>query len=212
MSVTFARLNWPRHKPRTLAHIRKRAAFKQSNGRGWQESVSMPNALRRLHNQIDALDRKYHTDYTLTLETPFGQQGRPLSNRRTPDDCGAAVYFNLNNKPIVLACDKWDRVEDNIIAVAKHIEALRGQERWGVATVEEAFAGHMALPAPMQMGAHWTTVLNLAADATPDQITKRYRSMAKQHHADAGGSDTQMTALNVAKDQALREAAESERI
>lgn len=62
-------------------------------------------------------------------------------------DRGAAVYFEMKGKPVSLACDKWNRVEDNIWAIAKHIEALRGQQRWGVGSIEQAFRGYTALPA-----------------------------------------------------------------
>lgn len=206
MAATYERLNWPRHKPRTKSHERKRAAFSQAGGQWSKTNVSMQTALDRLFTQIDGLDRKFQTDYTLTLETPFGRAGYPLSNRRTPEDCGVAVYFTLFNRPVVLACDKWDRVEDNIVAIAKHIEALRGQERWGVATTEEAFAGHMALPPPMTGGEPWYLVMNLSPDATVMEIKDRYRKMAKQHHSDAGGDNDRMSALNVARDQALRDA------
>ena len=62
--------------------------------------------------------------------------GLPRSDQATPADPGVAVYFELDGKTIVLACDKWNRVADNIYAIAKHVDALRGQDRWGVGTVE----------------------------------------------------------------------------
>ena len=46
----------------------------------------------------------------------------------------------------VLACDRWDRPEHNLRAIAKHVEAIRGQERWGVGSVAQAFRGYQALP------------------------------------------------------------------
>ncbi len=92
--------------------------------------------------------------------------GLPYSNRRAPADPGAAIYFILKKKPCVLACDRWDRVEDNLWAIAKHLEALRGQDRWGVGSVEQAFAGYTALPAPGESGAAvWYQVLGCAHDA-----------------------------------------------
>jgi len=48
-----------------------------------------------------------------------------------------------------LACDRWDKVQDNIYAIAMTIEPLRGIERWGSGSmVEQAFTGFFALPAP----------------------------------------------------------------
>jgi hypothetical protein len=66
---------------------------------------------------------------------------------QTPKDKGICVYFQFKGKPYALPCDKWNSVEDNLRALTNHIEALRGQERWGVGTLERAFAGYLALPA-----------------------------------------------------------------
>jgi hypothetical protein len=45
------------------------------------------------------------------------------------------------------ACDRWDSVADNVQAIRKTIEALRGIERWGTGDmVQRAFAGFVALP------------------------------------------------------------------
>ena len=51
------------------------------------------------------------------------RDGLPYARQRTPEDPGAAVYFKLESVPegLVLACDRWLRVEDNIAAVAAHI-------------------------------------------------------------------------------------------
>jgi hypothetical protein len=39
-----------------------------------------------------------------------------------------------------LACDRWDKVQDNIYAIAMTIEPLRGIERWGSGSMVEQFA------------------------------------------------------------------------
>ena len=77
------------------------------------------------------------------------RDGLPYARQRTPEDPGAAVYFKLDSAPegLVLACDRWLRVEDNIAAVAAHIGALRGIDRWGVGSVRQAFAGYKRLSA-----------------------------------------------------------------
>lgn len=114
--------------------------------------------------------------------------GRPYSNQAQPADPGAAVYFQFKGKPVSLACDKWRRVEDNIWAVVKHIEALRGQQRWGVGTIEQAFRGYTALPAVGQSsGIKWWEVLGLPINASADQVKDAYRILVKKHHPDAGG-------------------------
>jgi hypothetical protein len=114
--------------------------------------------------------------------------GQPYSNRAQPTDPGAAVYFELKGKPVSLACDKWRRVECNIWAIVKHIEAIRGQQRWGVGTIEQAFRGYAALPAVGQTsGIVWWNVLGVAVNATPDQVKEAYRILVRKHHPDLGG-------------------------
>jgi len=65
----------------------------------------------------------------------------PRSDRRAPQDPGAAVYWRNGDKKLVLACDKYTSVGENLYAIGKTIEATRGIERWGAVTAEQAFAG-----------------------------------------------------------------------
>ena len=73
--------------------------------------------------------------------------GMPRSDRRDPVDPGVAVYFRANDTDYCMPCDKWNRVADNIAAIAGHIEAIRRIERYGVQTLNDAFSGFVALPA-----------------------------------------------------------------
>ncbi len=144
-------------------------------------------------------------DWNVVVSTnvELRQDGLPYSNRRSPEDPGAAVYFKLKNKPCSLACDKWNRVEDNLYAIAKHLEALRGQERWGVGSVDQAFAGYMALPpAGTSVGMSWWNVLGCAHDAPFEIVKDAYRDKARVAHPDNGGSNDAMVAVNAAWDQA----------
>jgi hypothetical protein len=71
----------------------------------------------------------------------------PYAKYKTPDDPGVAVYFELNGRSQVFACDKWDRVEDNLQAIRKTIEAIRGIERWGSSEMlNRIYKGFQALP------------------------------------------------------------------
>lgn len=125
--------------------------------------------------------------------------GLPYANQRQPDDPGVAVYFQRRGKPMVFACDQWIKVEHNIYAIGKTIEALRGIERWGsTELMERAFSGFEALPAPEQ----WWQVLGVGERAAPAEIDAAYRAKAKAAHPDTGGSEAAMARLNAARDQA----------
>lgn len=146
-------------------------------------------------------------DYNVVVSTnvELRGDGQPYSGRRAPDDPGAAVFFKLKGKPCVLACDKWNRVEDNLSAIARHIEALRGQERWGVGSVEQAFAGYTALPpVGSSPGTSWWNVLGCAHDAPFETVKEAFRDAARKAHPDLGGSHDAIIAVNAAWDQARK--------
>jgi hypothetical protein len=136
-----------------------------------------------------------------------------LRTQRNPMDVGAACYFTLKGEPKVLACDRWNRLEDNVWAIAKHVDALRGQDRWGVGTIEQAFTGYAALPPGNgrieggEIVAPWQEVLGFTpgAWASAEDVEATFRQLSKLRHPDvAGGSDDKMKELLRARDEALR--------
>lgn len=199
-------LAWPAGWPRTPIAKRRPAPF-FTLGRPAPDSHWRPKTRRSMNDTTDDIIREVRAlggqQLVISTNVELRQDGLPYSNRRPPDDAGAAVYFKLKAKPASLACDKWNRVEDNLYAIAKHIEALRGQERWGVGSVEQAFAGYMALPpAGSSAGASWWNVLGCAHDAPFDVVREAYRDKARAAHPDNGGSHDAMVQVNAAWDQA----------
>lgn len=189
-------LKWVDGRPRTAA---PKTALWRHDGR----PVTMTVAKRRLIDQVSAMTKPGKTwrvtNMILSTNIELRRDGGARLDRRDPSDTGVAFYFDLDGKPHALACDRWDRVPDNVAAIAAHIEALRGQERWGVADIAQAFAGHVALPAPEQ----WWQVLGVPQTATAAEINAAYRSKAQTAHPDRGGSDAEMARLNAARDAGL---------
>jgi len=196
-------LSWPAGWQRTNGGRGERNAKFRSHGR----FISVAAAMDRLEDQLNKLGGR---DPLLSTNLRLGMRGDPLSNQPDPGDRGAAVYFTLNGKPRVLACDRYTTVADNIAAIAAHIEALRRIDRYGVGTLDQAFAGYDALPPP---GADnqppWRTVFEFGADAavTLDDVERRYRELAMRLHPDKGGTHDGMAQLNAAREQALAEVA-----
>jgi hypothetical protein len=118
VSVAAYPLQWPQGWKR--ASWRQRAAFGQQGARGWKEALTVAKARQRLSDELDRLGATY---VTLSTNIELRLDGQPRSNQAEPGDPGVAAYFRLGGKQIALACDKWDRVADNIAALAKHIEA-----------------------------------------------------------------------------------------
>jgi hypothetical protein len=129
------------------------------------------------------------------------KDGFPHSGQPQPRDPGAAVYFTLGKKRVVLAADRWQRVEHNIWAIARHVEALRGQDRWGVGSIEQAFTGYIALAE--RTGPSCFEILGVSPDAPEQQILDAYRRKARESHPDAGGSSEAFVQVSQAKDIAL---------
>ena len=207
-------LSWPFGWPRTPAAKRKRAQFSTResyttrigdqvyNGTK-KRDLSIYGAMRRLTDEIGRLGG---TRMLLSSNVETRRDGQPRSDRRPPEDPGVAIYFVLNGKDRVLACDKWDRVADNIAAIAAHIDAIRRQERYGVGTIEQAFAGYAALPPPGQTAKRpWREVLIVRPHHTLADIEAAYRTLARERHPDFGGSTDQMAELNAAIADARRE-------
>jgi hypothetical protein len=127
-------LQWPLGRPRTPLTMQSR--FEQTSGR----------AISFTLDQIRILGGR---NPVISSNIQLRQDGQPYANRRVPDDAGVAVYFTYKSRQMCFACDKWRDAYDNIYAIGKTIEALRGIERWGTGDmVEQAFTGFVALPAP----------------------------------------------------------------
>jgi hypothetical protein len=123
--------------------------------------------------------------------------------RGVPLDPGIAVYFRLKGAERVLACDKWRSMEENAWAIAKHVEAIRGQQRWGVGSVDQAFAGYTAIPESTG-GEAWFQTLGVDRNASEEAIRAAWREKAKVYHPDAGGSNQAMARINAALEVAIK--------
>lgn len=176
-------LQWPAGKPRTV--------YPSGSMFG---ARSIDQATKLLQQEVKRLGG---SSLVISSNTKLRLDGLPYSNQAQPADRGVAVYFGLKGKQMCFACDRWDKVQDNIYAITKTIEALRGIERWGSGSmVEQAFTGFVALPAPKDPH----EILGVRPGATPDEIDAAYRQKAKAAHPDTpGGSVEAMQDLNEAR-------------
>jgi hypothetical protein len=209
-------LSWPFGWKRTEPSKRQRAKFSrketvyssQPGGHSYTRSagLTVATAMDRLKVELARLQAR---DIVVSTNVELTTYGEPRSGRRPPDDPGVAVYFRLKGKDRVLACDAWDNVAGNIAAVAAHIDAIRRVDRYGVGTLDQAFAGYDALPPPgANNRPHWRKVFDLPEGSRLDRalILSIYRRLASEAHPDKpGGSHEAMSVLNVARDAALQE-------
>jgi hypothetical protein len=205
-------LSWPVGWKRTPYSQRRNAAFhstrtyRREDGQHWKakESLTLGDAIERLTGELRRLGAR---NVVISSNLRVRQDGLPYSQQaKQLDDPGVAVYFRLSNAPRVLACDKWRSAAENIAAITGHIDAIRKQDRYGVGTLEQAFAGYAAIPAKTG-GEDWRAEMGFKPDEHPDaeSIEARFRALARERHPDAGGSHEAMARLNQARASAMQE-------
>lgn len=212
-------LTWPTGWPRIPAASRIRAKF----SKGERQYSSTPGGSSWVHRRdltigdgtkrvIDSLrifgvlegDAIVSTNLVLRLD------GLPRSGQSAPADPGVAVYWQRTAEPMrCMAIDRYDRVADNLAAIAATLEAMRAIERHGGATIlDRAFTGFVALPAPGQASAlGWREVLGFKPSAAPkySEVEAAYKRLRSSAHPDKGGSHEQFMVVQRAFDQAYQE-------
>ncbi len=180
-------LTWPISVPR--AKRRNRGPFRR---------VSVAKAVDDVRREVRLAGG---ANLVISTNVRTNRDGLPRSGEAQPSDPGVAVYFNRDDKRLCFPCDRWTSVDINLVAIARHIEAIRGTERWGVGSIEQAFAGYAALPAPGVRA--WRDVLGKLG--TIEEVDARFRELAKTKHPDQGGDAEGFALLTKARDDARRE-------
>lgn len=187
---------WPRAKSRSF-----NAQFR--SGGQW---ITVEKATNDLYWEMARLLDTKEPRFVLSTNMPLRRDGWPMSNRVDPADPGVAVYFRFRGQDRVLACDRWTKIAQNIRAITLHIEAMRGMERWGVGTLDQAFTGYTAIPEKTD-GSDWRAEFGFKADTivTRTAVENAFRALARERHPDFGGSHEAMARLNRAREAALTE-------
>jgi hypothetical protein len=209
-------LQWPIGWKRTDAQRRREAKFgraRQGTGNTFVagRALTITESVQRVLTELTrmAVDRQ---EIVISTNVPVRLDGLPRSGERQPNDPGAAVYWRdpfggaRDAAARVMAIDQYDRVEDNLAAIAATLDAMRAIERHGGALIlERAFTGFAALPAP---GAKrdWWEVLGVTRSSRREDVKAAYRRLASEHHPDKpGGSHDKMAELNASLEKALQE-------
>lgn len=194
-------LTWPAGWKRTPSYNQKRAQFSQDHQR-----LTITRGADRVLIELCRLGIDTSHDVIISSNLRVRKDGGIIGEQAKPADPGVAVYWkkpkDLQHK--VMATDRYDRVEDNLAAIAATLEAMRAIERHGGAVIlERAFTGFLALPAPNT----WRRALEFEDEAQPLLVHAqiRYERLAKVHHPDKGGTDARMSELNWAIREAERE-------
>ena len=193
-------LSWPEGWKRATS--RKAAQFKN-----YRQRLSVIDAVRRVLHELELMHVR---DWNVIISTnvPLRLDGLPRSDKE-PLDPGAAVYWKQNDKAPMrcMAIDRYNRVADNLAAIAATLEAMRAIERHGGAAIlDRAFTGFAALPE--RASQPWREVLGIvSAQPTLQIVEDRFRALAQVHHPDKGGKREKFEAIVAARDQARLELA-----
>lgn len=202
-------LSWPMGWKRASTWERSRAKFgkktfvdrgKNAEGQqlGWHTKgqLTIDQGTTRVLHVLAQMG--FNQSVVISSNLALRNDGLPRSGQRAPDDPGVAVYWGTGQKARCIAVDRYDRVADNLAAIAATLEALRAIERHGGAAIlDRAFTGFVALPAPEQP---WQVLGLATSKPTPDEIEDAYRKLAMQHHPDRGGNPQEMARINAARD------------
>lgn len=208
-------LTWPAGWRRLEAHRRTRAAFSKKEPvyrdgqRIFDRSTVLTTAdsIARVQRELALMGAARET-IVISTNVPTRIDGLPYSKARMPDDPGAAVYWRKGKETRCMAIDRYDRVQDNLAAIAATLEAMRAIERHGGATIlDRAFQGFTALPSPVQP---WQVLGLSTSSPSRDQVEEAYRRLAMKHHPDRnqGNEDAasqEMARINGARDLLLEE-------
>lgn len=204
-------LAWPPGWRRTLPATRRRARFGtaravygDTSGTGERVhmydrrmSLTTVEACERIITVLEQMDvAREHIVISTNLTTR--NDGLPRAIQRQPEDPGACAYWTRKGQACCMPIDHYDRVQDNLGAIAATLGAMRAIERHGGAAVlNRAFEAFMALPNLES----WWQILGLKhADATIDEIKQAHRRLVSEHHPDIGGDSDRMARINRARD------------
>lgn len=187
-------LKWPMGRERHSKHSRKPAIFKTTPGRARDELLHELKLLGARDVVISSNVATYRRG---------GQDIMYADQTAAKEDPGVAVYYTWKGEQYALACDRYTTVTDNLQALNKTVNAIRGIERWGTGEMmKSAFAGFKELP-ERSSAPTWFEVLGVSSRASREQIKEAYRRKAFETHPDRGGSTEKFNAVQTAYEQGM---------
>lgn len=189
-------LSWPIGRERTAKYHRKNAPFKTTMGRARDQLLHELKLLGARNIVISSNVATYKRG---------GQDIMYADQSSAKEDPGVAVYYTWRDDQYCLSCDKWTTVMDNLQALMKTVDAIRGIERWGTGEMmKAAFSGFKALPESSEIKIPmWYEILEVSPNSNAFQIKEAFRKKAMQYHPDRGGNAEMFNRIQNAYQQGL---------
>jgi hypothetical protein len=185
-------LCWPNHFERSK--VKTYSNFK----------CTLAQARDGILRELDLLGAK---SIIISSNIPLKKDGQMYAGQKPIDnDHGVAVYFVWDKEQRVLACDAYFNIWENLRAIERSIDAMRGLGRWKVSNMlKAAFTGFKALDSGTQTAEFsWWEILGVEMQADPHEIKRAYRDAVKRYHPDnlVTGDVLKFRAVKQAFDQA----------
>src|ERR1051326_1430375 len=192
-------LAWPERKPRTPAANRQK---------GHYSLRTFPQAMGTIEIEVARWQKRDRAARLVDWEVTTNQAGRHTVSA----DPGAALWFTLAGKDVtgetalmVLACDKFEEVPQNMGAVSLTWERLRRVDDVGAYSLVSAVEGARALPPPADYRRdaeiRWRETLGVGDNASLLVAEAAYPALAKN----GGEGSPRLRDLNPATETARRE-------
>lgn len=213
-------LDWPVGWQRMDADERRRASFAKAEARYYDRknpetgltervkgvpamvSLNVDQATRRVLTELQRMGVD-EEDVVISTNIELRLDGYPKGGRAPPKDPAVAVYWRKGKQTRCMAVDRYDRVADNLAAIAATLDAMRAIERHGGAAIlDRAFTGFQALPNPEQA---WQVLSLPNSRPTRQDVIDAHRELAMKHHPDRGGDSHHMGRINAARDELLED-------
>lgn len=202
LSCRFVSLEkWPR-KP-TPTYARKRAPFRA----GYNDTLEK---LEKLEKELSHLHGKNIVVQAYFKPSDIRNDGWPRSSAR-PQQPGVVLSFDSMHGALSLPCDHFDSWEDNMRAIAFHLEYLRKSGMYGVTSTGEQYTGWKKLPDNGNASGGFSTdegaadFLSRHSGVDAASILRSYawaqdafRKAALAVHPDRGGDNADMALVNAA--------------
>jgi hypothetical protein len=185
--VTKYPLTWPLGWKRTTARSHSKFGTKRAQGYG-QDAKTIGDARDSVLKELRAIGVRPDA-VSISSNLQLRNDGLPLASQSNPADPGVAVWWQHKGKQHVVAIDNFFRAADNLYAIAKTLEAMRGIKRWGSGEILERTYASMT-PALPNLGTQpWYDVFKVKADAPREEVEAVYKRMRVMAHPDKPTGD-----------------------
>lgn len=189
--------------PGTRSRLPKSSPFKAS----YTDTESL---LRRELRMLGAKQVVIQLDLP---ESKIRRDGMPYADAR-PVSAGVILSFESPKGSLSFPCDRFDRWQDNLRAVALALEALRKVDRYGVTRQNEQYRGWAKLGGPADAigfasAGEAANYIGRFIDWLPSMVLmdvhSAFRQAARKVHPDVeGGSAEEFKRLVMARDLILK--------